>query len=117
MQSKPYNFQKPDIRAKASHKAASSKRPSTYRTKRKMVQEVEKELIREELLKQGFVEQIGAVLPQINNALIKSASRPTSAGSADRRIVYTALNILTKEKEAGTNITIGQLLADLAKTS
>lgn len=117
MDNKTYNFQNPQIRKKASEKAATSKRPSTYRTRRKMVQEAEKELIKEELLKQGFVEQIGAVLPQINNALIKSASRPTSAGSADRRIVYTALNILTKEKEAGTNITIGQLLADLAKTS
>lgn len=117
MQAKSYNFQNPQIRKKASEKAASSKRPSTYRTKRKMVQEAEKELIKEELLKQGFVEQIGSVLPRINDALIKSASRPTSAGSADRRIIYTALNILTKEKEAGANITIGQLLADLAKTS
>ncbi len=112
-----YNFENPAVRQKASQKAATSKRPSTYRTRRKKVEEVEKELIREELLKQGFIEQIGSVLPQINSALIKSASRPTSAGSADRRIVYTALNILTKEKEAGTNITIGQLLADLAKTS
>ncbi len=117
MEKKTYNFQNPEVRKKASQKAASSKRPSTYRTKRTKVAEVEKELIREELLKQGFVDQIGAVLPQINSALIKSASRPTSAGSADRRIVYTALNILTKEREAGTNITIGQLLADLAKTS
>jgi hypothetical protein len=117
MEQKKYNFENPAVRHKASQKAASSKRPSSYRTRRKKVEEVEKELIREELLKQGFVEQIGAVLPQINSALIKSASRPTSAGSADRRIVYTALNILTKEKEAGTNITIGQLLADLAKTS
>lgn len=117
MRSDSYNFQNPEIRKKATAKASISKRPSTYRTRRKKVAEVEKELIREELLKQGFVEQIGAVLPQINRALIKSASRPTSAGSADRRIVYTALNILTKEKEAGTNITIGQLLADLAKTS
>lgn len=117
MEKKSYNFQNPDIRKKASRIAASSQRPKSYRTKRKKVEEVEKELIREELLKQGFVEQIGAVLPRINDALIKSASRPTSAGSADRRIVYTALNILTKEKEAGANITIGQLLADLAKTS
>ncbi len=117
MKDKSYNFQNPEVRKKATEKAATSKRPSTYRTRRKMVQEVEKDLIREELLKQGFVAQIGAVLPQINNALIKSASRPTSAGSADRRIVYTALNILTKEKEVGTNISMGQILADLAKTS
>lgn len=117
MTQRSYNFQNSEVQQKATAKARVSNRPVTYRTRRKKVAEVEKELIREELLKQGFVEQIGAVLPQINRALIKSASRPTSAGSSDRRIVYTALNILTKEKEAGTNITIGQLLADLAKTS
>ena len=117
MEPKIYNFQNPEVQQKATAKARVSKRPATYRSKRKKVAEVEKELIREELLKQGFVEQIGAVLPKINDALIRSAARPTSAGSADRRIVYTALNILTKEKEASTNITIGQLLADLAKAS
>ena len=46
-----YNFEKPEIRKKASMKASVSKRLSTYRSKRKKVEEVEKELIREELLK------------------------------------------------------------------
>jgi len=32
-----YNFQNPEVRKKASQKAAVSKRPSTYRTRRKKV--------------------------------------------------------------------------------
>ncbi len=52
-----YNFQNPDIRKEASQKSAVSKRPNTYRTRHKKIAEVERELIREELLKQGFINQ------------------------------------------------------------
>ncbi len=111
-----YNFEKPEIRKKASMKASVSKRPSTYRSKRKRVEEVEKELIREELLKNGFLQQVGAILPQINDALIASALQPTSAGASDRRIVYTALKIISKDKDSEPEYTMGQLLAELAKS-
>ena len=113
---KIYNFQNSDLQQKASARARISKRPLQYRSKRKKVEEVEKELIREELLKSGFIQQIGAVLPQINDALIASALQPTSAGSSDRRIIYTALKIIAKEKEAEPEYTMGQLLAELAKS-
>lgn len=111
-----YNFNDPAIRKKASQKAANSKRPAKYRTRRTKVEEVEKELIREELLKKGFVEQIGAVLPEINDALIASALQPNSSGSSDRRIIYTALKIIAKDREAEPEMTMGQLLAELAKS-
>lgn len=111
-----YNFQDARIQSKAQSRAGVSKRPSTYNSKRKKVAEVEKELIREELLKSGFIQQIGAVLPQINDALIASALRPTSAGTGDRRIIYTALKIIAKDKEAEPEYTMGQLLAELAKS-
>lgn len=113
---KTYNFQNPEVRQMATAKSRISKRPGTYRSKRKKVEEVEKELIREELLKSGFIQQIGAILPQINDALIASALRPTSAGSADRRIIYTALKIIAKDKDAAPEYTMGQLLAELAKS-
>ena len=116
MQKKTYNFQNPEVRKRATAKSRASKRPTTYRSKRTKVAEVEKELIREELLKNGFLQQIGAVLPQINDALIASALQPTSAGASDRRIVYTALKIISKEKETEPEYTMGQLLAELAKT-
>ena len=113
---KTYNFQNPEVRQKAITKAAGSKRPSTYRTRRKKVEEVEKELIREELLKSGFIQQVGAFLPQINDALIASALQPTSAGANDRRIIYTALKIIARDKESEPEYTMGQLLAELAKS-
>ena len=113
---KIYNFQNPEVQQKASAKARISKRSTQYRSKSKKVEEVEKELIREELLKRGFLEQIGAVLPQINDALIASALQPTSAGSSDRRILYTALKIISKDKELEPEQSIGQLLSDLAKS-
>lgn len=116
MEQKTYNFQNPKVREKATAQARLSKRPSTYRSKRKKVEEVEKELIREELLKSGFIQQVGAFLPQINDALIASALRPTSAGASDRRIIYTALKIIAKDKEVESEYTMGQLLAELAKS-
>lgn len=116
MKARTYNFQNPDIRKKASQKAAASQRPSTYRTRRKKVEEATNELIKEELLKNGFLQQIGSVLPQINDALIASALQPTSAGASDRRIIYTALKIISKDKDSEPEYTMGQLLAELAKS-
>jgi hypothetical protein len=116
MTDKNYNFQNPVIRKKASQKASVSQRPKTYRTRRKRVEEVEKELIKEELLKKGFIEQIGAILPEINDALIASALQPNSSGASDRRIIYTALKIIAKDKEAEPEMTMGQVLAELAKS-
>lgn len=113
---KKYNFQNPQVQQNAVLKSRGAKRPTTYRSKRRKVEEVEKELIREELLKNGFLQQIGAVLPQINDALIASALQPTSAGASDRRIVYTALKIISKDKEPESEYTMGQILAELAKS-
>lgn len=116
MEKKVYNFQNPQVQQKAVLKSRVAKRPSSYRSKRKKVEEVEKELIREELLKSGFLQQIGSVLPQINDALIASALQPTSAGASDRRIIYTALKIISKDKESEPEYTMGQILAELAKS-
>jgi len=117
MKTKVYNFQNPELQQKAAQKARISKRPTTYRSKHKRLEEVRRELIREELLQRGFVEQIGAILPKINEALIKSALQPNSSGASDRRIIYTALKIITKDKENEPQQTMGQVLADLARQS
>ena len=116
MTEKTYNFQNPEIRAKATKKGHSSPRPKTYRSKRKIVHEVQKELIREELLKSDFLQQVGAYMPQINEALIVSALQPSSAGASDRKTIYSAFKILTKDTNEEPPVTIGQLLADLAKS-
>lgn len=116
MKGKTYNFQNPEIQAKASKKGHSSERPKTYRSKRKIVHEVQKELIREELLKSDFLQQVGAYMPQINEALIASAMQPNSAGANDRKTIYNAFKILTKDTNEEPPVTIGQLLAELANS-
>jgi hypothetical protein len=77
---------------------------------------MQKELIREELLKRDFIQQVGAYMPQINEALIASALQPTSAGATDRKTIYSVFKILTKDTNEEPPVTIGQILADLAKS-
>lgn len=113
MEKKTYNFQNPEIQAKATKLGHSSTRPKTYRSKRKIAQEVQKELIREELLKNDFIQQVGAYMPKINEALIASAMQPTSAGATDRKTIYSVFKILTKDTVEEPQMTMGQLLAQI----
>jgi hypothetical protein len=116
METKTYNFQNPELQKKATQKARFSPKPKTYNSKSKRVEAAKKELIKQELLKEGFLQQVGAVLPRINEALIKSASNP-KAGATDRKTVYTILGLLTKDDGKGEPaMTMGQILADLAKS-
>lgn len=111
MEPKTYNFQNPDIRAKASQKARTAPRPKSYYSRSKRVHEAKQELIKIELVKQGFLQQVGSALPKINAALIKNACDP-KRGAADRKTVYTALGFYNKEGIEPQQ-TIGQVLADL----
>lgn len=113
MKKKTYNFQNPEIQAKATKLGHSSARPKTYRSKRKIAQEVQKELIREELLKDNFIQQVGAFMPKINEALIASAMQPTSAGAADRKTIYSVFKILRKDTGEEPQMSIGQLIASI----
>jgi hypothetical protein len=116
MQQNKYNFENKSTRQKATEKSLTSTRPKTYHSKRKRVEEVKKELIKQELLRSEFIQQIGAVLPQINAALIKSAISP-KGGSADRKLVYKMLGFIDADSADDDPQTIGQVLADLMKTS
>ncbi len=110
-----YPFQDPAVREKASQKARTATRPKTYYSKSKRVQEAKQELIRQELLKDGFLQQVGSALPKINAALIKSASDP-KRGASDRKTAYTILGLLKKDADEPQQ-TMGQLLADLYEQS
>ena len=113
MEQKTYNFQKPEIRAKASQKARMAPRPKTYYSKSKRVHEAKQELIKAELLKEGFLQQVGAALPKINAALIKNASDP-KRGAADRKTAYTVLGLYKKDPDEPQE-TIGQVLWELSR--
>lgn len=113
---KSYNFQNPEIREKAISKARTSVRPKSYNSKSKRIQEAKKELIKQELLKEGFLQQVGAVLPQINKVLIKSALTQ-KGGAADRKLVYSILGMIEKDGKKEQQETIGEVLAELMKSS
>jgi hypothetical protein len=115
MEPRTYPFQDPAVREKASQKARISPRPKTYYSKSKRVQEAKQELIKQSLLKDGFIQQVGAALPKINDALIKSASDP-KRGASDRKTAYTILGLLKKDADEQPQ-TMGQLLADLYEQS
>lgn len=106
-------FSDPEFHRKAIAKAAITPKPKHYRSKKVRIDEVKKEIIREELLRSGFIDEVGRVLPKINKALILSASNPRFQSSADRKIVYSALGILGKD-ERETARSIGEVLAALA---
>lgn len=108
---KTYNFQNPAIQKKASQKARFSARPKSYNSKSKILLEAKKELIKQELLKTDFIQQVGLALPQINKALIKNASNPKS-GASDRKTVYSILGLLNKE-DKNSDYTMGQMLAEM----
>lgn len=111
-----YTFNNPEIQEKATAKSHISTRPKTYHSKRKRVEEVKKELIKQELLKSDFMQQVGSVLPQINAALIKSATS-SKGGAADRKLVYSILGLIDKDGNKEEPQTIGQVLAELMKSS
>lgn len=114
MEQKTYNFQKPEIQQKASQKARTSSRSKSYYSKTKRIQEAKQELIKQELLKDGFLQQVGAALPKINEALIKGATDP-KRGSQDRKLAYTILGLLDRDEQDTRIPTMGQILADLAR--
>lgn len=107
-------FSDPEFQRKAIEKAAITPKPKTYFSKKKRVEKVKEGIIKEELIKSGFVQQIGQYMPIINAALIASASNPRFQSAADRKIVYSAFGILGKE-EQGAAQTIGEVLAALMK--
>lgn len=113
MERRIYPFQNPEIQQKAIKKARTAPRSKSYYSKSKRAHEAKLELVKQELLKEGFIQQVGAALPKINEALIKSASDPRR-GATDRKTAYTILGLLTKDTQP-EGITIGQLLADLYK--
>ena len=123
---KKYNFQNPEVQAKAVALAKESQRPTSYNTPKKMALEMKKELIKEEILKSGFLNQIQSELQEITQVMIDNAKTPE--GVADRRLLMRATGMLhTKtvaelEWEAGAQqrartLSIKEQLSRMGRTS
>lgn len=105
-------FKDPKIRAKA--QAASKGKPRPNRkSKAKLVQEAKKEIIKDQLIKDGYLDEIRASLPKVYKAHLKVASTPRASATAERKLLFEAIGLKEKDKsDVGT--TIGQVLAELA---
>jgi mannitol/fructose-specific phosphotransferase system IIA component len=88
---KKYNFQNPEIQAKAVELAKTATRPTSYNTPKKMALEIKRKLLEEEILKQGFLEQIKPVLQEITEVMIENAKTPE--GVADRKMILKASGV------------------------
>ncbi len=88
---KKYNFQNPEIQARAVALAKESPRPTGYNTPKKMALEIKRELIKEEIIKSGFLEQIKPVLEEITQVMIENAKTPE--GVADRKMLLKAAGV------------------------
>lgn len=105
-----YNFQNPTVRAKASAKAAVAARPKSYNSKSKRIEQAKVEICKDLLLKEGYADAIRPHMPQITKAMIQSASKPTSSGTADRRLIFQAVGLIGKDASISELPTMAQVL-------
>ncbi len=113
MVEKTYNFNNLKIRSKAIAKARISTRPKTYNSKKKRLEDIQRELIKSELIKEGFLDQLKPHMPKITEAVIQSACDPSSKGTSDRRIIFQAVGILGKDTQVEPSQTIADVLAEI----
>ena len=108
-------FKNPAIRKKATEASKGKKRPNR-KSKAKLVEEVKKEIIKKELLKQGYLEKIHAAMPKVIAAHLKVASTPRASATAERKLLFEASGLKEKEDDGNIGKTIGQVLAELANS-
>ncbi len=107
-------FTDPKIQRKAVEAAKGKKRPNR-KSKAKLVEEVKKEVIKTELIKAGYLEQVQAALPKVIKAHLAVASKPRASATAERKLLFEATGLKEKE-DTDVGKTIGQVLAELANS-
>lgn len=74
--------------------------------------EAKKEIIKEELIRNGYLEEVQKNLPKVLKAHFKVAASPRASATQERKLLFEASGLKEKEKE-GVGTTIGQVLAEL----
>lgn len=115
MKNNPTTFDKrPDIKLKAQLAAKGKKRPNR-KSKAKIIEEVKKEIVREELLRQGYLQEVQANMPKVLKAHFKVASNPKASATQERKLLFQSSGLMKTEDEGGAAQTIGQILAEINK--
>lgn len=108
---KPAPFKDPAIRKKATEASKGKPRPNRM-SKGKLINEAKKEIIKEELIRNGYLEEVQKNLPKVLKAHFKVAASPRASATQERKLMFEASGLKEKEKE-GVGTTIGQVLAEL----
>lgn len=102
-------------RLKAQAASKGKKRPNR-KSKADIVHEAKVEIVKEELLRQGYLKEVQLNLPKVMKAHFKVASNPRASATQERKLLFQSAGIM-KEKEGGdVEKSIGQILAELARS-
>jgi hypothetical protein len=107
-------FKDPKIRAKAHAAAKGVKRPNRL-SKKKLETMAKVEIVKEELLRQGYLKEVRKNMPKIMAAHFKVAATPRASATQERKLLFETSGIKEKEDD-NIGKTIGQVLAELANS-
>ena len=110
----------PTFTDKAAAKRASAKAKGVKRPNRKgkvtLINEAKKEIIKEELIRQGYLQEVEKNMPKVMRAHFKVAGMAKVGATQERKLMFEAAGIKkAKDDVDPTALTIGQVLAELAK--
>ncbi len=107
-------FKDPVIRAKA-HAAAKGKKRPNRKSKQQLINEAKVEIVKEELLRAGYLKEVRKHMPAVIKAHLKVASTPRASATQERKLLFEATGI-KEDKGEDIGKTIGQVLAELANS-
>lgn len=103
---------RPDIQLKANIASRGKKRPNRM-SKKKIEIKAKVEIVKEELLRQGYLKAVQEYMPAVLKAHFKVASNPKASATQERKLMFQSAGIMKDEgKEVAESI--GQLLANIA---
>lgn len=108
-------FKDPVIRAKA-HAAAKGKKRPNRKSRAQLVHEAKVEIVKDELIREGYLKEVRKHMPKVIKAHLKVASTPRASATQERKLLFEATGIKEDKKE-NIGETIGQVLAQLAQSS
>lgn len=104
----------PELGKRAREAAKGVKRPNRL-SKKKVETMAKVEIVKAELLRQGYLKEVKKHMPKIMAAHFKVAATPRASATQERKLLFETSGI---KEDKGDDIgkTIGQVLAELANS-
>ena len=107
-------FNDPVIRAKAHAAAKGVKRPNR-KSRQQLINEAKVEVVKEELIREGYLKEVRKHMPKIMKAHFKVAGMAKVGATQERKLFFEASG-LKKDDGVGAAESMGQIIADLMKS-